>query len=377
MKGKWGVWGLGILFVGSVIWLAGLAGWLIGGPFLIGVDPYFHVTLTGKYVAAGSWRLSEFPWAYASIWRDLWFDKEWLFHMLMVPFTGYGGEWGVRVFIFLSVCAVAGTWWFCVRSGNYSDRIGAYWFGLLPMLTYGLFWVRLGVCRPHLLSMALMLLGWAFMFRQDYRKTGAVALIYSLSYTGYWQFFFHCAFFEICGWLQRFFFAGNVSSGVKRDARPGRLTLWALGGMLAGTLLHPNFPNNLRGLYIQNVRVLLDAWKGGEDWAALRPRELEGLGVQGLLSWCLPLAISLAVVGLVMFRSWKTRRLATVADDKRQRLLFLIVSAGGYCVLAMASLRFLEYAVPVTALAAVALFSEIDCSTLFPRLRHRLIPAAG
>ena len=49
-------------------------------------DPYYHIKVASLISENGP--LEHFPWTRFSVWGDRFFDKDLLFHLLLVPFAG-------------------------------------------------------------------------------------------------------------------------------------------------------------------------------------------------------------------------------------------------------------------------------------------------
>ncbi len=336
-----------LLLILALGWLAPTAFFVYSSRFLYGFDAYFHVQLAQVMSQQGIF-IKEFPWATESIWLDAWFDKEWLFHVALIPFLAFGKTAGAQLFIIFSNILIILSLWCMCRTLKLSGRAAVVWLLLLPWCCWGIFWVRLVLCRPHLLSIAILFLALAAMLRRKHLLLGLASLLYALSYTGHWQL------------LGLVFIYDLLYAGYDEQARP-RPKLYrgwpmlaaAAAGMLIGELIHPNFPANIKGLYIQNVLVLFEAWSGKQT--GFRPRELAPAGWQ--IFWlCAPVFVGFV---LMLGRlAWRRPRL------NRQIYLLAIFSAG-YLLLSVKSFRFLEYFVPVAVLFLAAFFAANPFRELF------------
>lgn len=53
-------------------------------PGFVGTGPYYHVKISGLMLQQGI--LEEFPWTQTGIWKERFADKEFLFHVYLMPF---------------------------------------------------------------------------------------------------------------------------------------------------------------------------------------------------------------------------------------------------------------------------------------------------
>jgi hypothetical protein len=331
-------------------WLPPLLVFLYRQPYLIDYDAYFHVQLAAALRERGLW-LQTFPWATESIWCDGWFDKEWLFHVLLASLLSLGRIAAAKLLVVLGNLLVILGLWTCCRALRLSARATAFWLILLPWCAWGIFWVRLVVCRPQVFSIALLFLALAAMLRRQHLWLGLLSLLYAWLYTGHWQLLGLVALYDVA---HAFLDEDGRRRPVVDTCWP--LLLAAATGMLLGEVLHPHFPRNLYGLFVQNVLVLADAWV--REPASFRPAELQPAGWQ-ILRLAGPICFGLALAALHVLRGR--------ARLSRDILLFACYSLG-YLVLAVKSFRFLEYFVPVAVVFLAVFFAR---HPLPRRLRER------
>ena len=103
-----------------------------------------------------------FPWMQLSTWKDRYCDKEFLYHLAMMPLTQFGSEpiLGARMFAVLLSVTVIGVLYWLLRANKVSWPL---FFSALPFGMGGLFIARLGMIRSHVLSMLLLLFGIHFL----------------------------------------------------------------------------------------------------------------------------------------------------------------------------------------------------------------------
>ena len=264
----WRQWCAGGL--AATAWAAAVAAVVAVPNFLIGTDGYFHVAVAAKLPAHG-WALQAFPWVSESVWVENYFDKEWLFHVLVAGLLPAGRLAAGKLAVVLCNGFIAVAFWWLFGRLEIKQRF--WWTLALPFVTFGIFFERLCMCRPHLLSLALLALGLGCIIRRYPLRLALVTAVYALSYTGHWQML------GIALWYDVLYVFLDVD-GRRRRRWPRRLPMLlpVFLGMVAGELVHPNFPANIRGLWYQNVQVLAQHWQGGSDLHAMRPAELRSFG---------------------------------------------------------------------------------------------------
>jgi hypothetical protein len=192
-------------------------------PLLPDADSYFHLAVAREYAQHG---LTEgLRWARFSVMHEHFGDKELLFHVALIPFSS--SETGGRVALMLANLAIVAL--IGAIGVEMCGPVGA----LIPAALYlcaPSFVSRVFRLRPELGALMLVL-GFVYLAARRRDKTaGAIALVFSLSYT-----------------------AVHLLPIVALAARRWRLALATTAGAALGLLLHPHFPDNVRIWYLQNV----------------------------------------------------------------------------------------------------------------------------
>ncbi len=212
-------------------------------PSLPVTDSYYHIKIA--YLLRTEGILYEYPWAHFSTWRDNYIDKDFLFHVLLMPFTFGNLILGAKLAIVTFSSLLITTVYIVLRK---EKVIFPELFTLL-MLTVGIghFFSRLHYLRGHLLSVLLAVISLYLIFRRKPLGVGVVALIYALSYgTPYLVIIFATIY-----WLACF---------LRKVSLPNRSIFAAVFGMVIGLVIHPYFPENINFLYLQTIKVLFSRW---------------------------------------------------------------------------------------------------------------------
>lgn len=288
------------LLTGSILFAVAFlafAAIFLSFPLIPDGDSYFHLAVAREFAESGY--PDGLAWARLSILGETYGDKELLFHLLLIPFAGWmdpvvGGRLALAFFNAL-IFAVTGV---VARSalGNWGVVVALFLY-----LTAGSFIARVFRLRPELLSLLLLLLVIAAAAKRRYLWVAVLSSAYALSYTAFQALVGLAGLWTLIDW-------------VREKRFPWKLPLSVVGGVAAGLLLHPGFPDNLRIWWIQNVlffrfRDVLDV--GGEIFA---PIPMDVLLFN--LGWW----IGFLVLGLAMARGGE-RRPAT-----RESLYFAVAT---------------------------------------------------
>jgi hypothetical protein len=290
-------------------------------------DGYYHARLAQMMPERGLSR--SFPWTQLSIWKDRYCDKEFLYHLAMMPFAQLGSEpiLGARIFATLLSVAVVVTLFLVLRAN------GARWpafLAALPLGMGGLFLARLGMIRSHVLSMLLVLLGTHFLLRRGWRALLLLGFVYAWSYTMPFVLLLTAAPFALGRWIGRggFDWRSLAAAGL---------------GPALGLAIHPYSPLTLEAIfiYVQIFRI-----------------GMQGVGKSGfelgneIYPYPLPVLFDIYPMLLIL-----VPLLALFAVLRRKQLapetLGLVLSTVFWFAMTMASARFVEYLVLllVTAIA--------------------------
>jgi hypothetical protein len=330
--------------LGMCIWLAFILVTVIGLqlsiPYPLDDDTAYHYSVAKLMRDHGV--LHSFPWTRFSWQFDHYADKEFLFHLLFVPFTPFGFNIASRVVGIIGGTAILSTIYLVLR--NEKVRYAGWW-ALLPLGTT-IFVYRFSQVRPHLFSIALaILLLWAYSRRRPV-ILGLLAVLYPLVYVAFWQIP-----------LILIFAAESARFLARERYFDWRLMLVFAGGLALGVVLHPNAMNLLQMNWIHMIDVLFrNAWGGrvefniGEEFEPFRPLDW--------LEFLLPTAV---MVGTALFYAWRYRKVEVVT------LSFAFASLA-FALLTMRTNRFLEYLVPFSVLSLAMVSGRLGKKWLIPLL---------
>ncbi|TNE49398.1 MAG: hypothetical protein EP343_12025 [Deltaproteobacteria bacterium] len=291
-------------------------------PFIPGTDGYYHIKFA--YLMRTKGFLKTFPWASMSIWSETFYDKEFLYHVYLMPFTYFKDlTFGAKLATVV-LASISTTSFYAILRFN-KVRLSSIWF-LLLMSGGGYFLYRNNVPRPQVLSIILALWSIHFILNNKRIALFVLGVVYAFSYTAYFlPVVFSCI---VSGYLYVF-----------EDELEWKTPAVTVTAMLTGMLLHPYFPNNFTYLYLQNFYVL---WMSVQKKVNLRMgNEFGPMNTRQLLGG--NAAAVTAYISVYFFSLYRPR---TVSKTTRN-MFFLSLAV---ILLTFHTKRFTEYSVPISLL---------------------------
>lgn len=292
---------------------------------LVGTDAYHHTRVARVIAEQGV--LDAFPWTTASVFRDHYADKQFLFHVLLIPFLGDDLTFGPKLLtVLLGALLLAIMAWVLLRHGA---PLPTLWVTLV--LAAGvLFLFRMSLTRPHLLSVPLAVLAVHFLLGRNLVGSFLVALLFPLCYTA-------------AHLLPGLALLYALACALRSERVPWKLVGAVVVATLAGLLIHPHRFDIFRLWYIQNVEVVLNVWRIPDEVVMGN----EFFSVAGsVFLWdtvLVLLCVFLVLLGMLLRGG---------AASLRTVYLFLV--SCGFLVLFLNIPRFIEYWVPFTVLFAAS-----------------------
>ena len=294
-----------------------------GNPSLFGPDGFFHYRVAELMASQQRWWVDIDSLPY-TVLGPAGPDHQWLFHLLLVPFTlcGDGAGHVVAAAAMAALPAVA------VYAVLRQEQVPLPWlFTALAFLSSSLLITRYLQLRTQGLALVLIVCLMVTLVRRQYLASALLAYVFLASYHGATIMLPMLVMALVVIYL--------------RDSRLDmRLVLALSMGSLLALLVSPWFPANLEYLFfhvLSKVRTPLQGMLGVE-WRPMTMHELWGFG-QVLL---------VAVVLLVPAVVWQWVR-------RGDRPTGMTVAFAGLSLLAMvmmlSSVRFIEYWIPLTAMA--------------------------
>ena len=323
----------GAIAIGVIFWLLQFA---TDGICCGDLDGYYHIgwsRMLWEGMRSGGPFPPPFTWLpLTTLSPEKYVDHHFLFHVLQIPFTWFGD---------MRVGAKISAWLFASLA-----LISCYWLVIRYRLSYTLVWLvallacstaflyRIQMTKAPSISLVFMVTGIYLLFERRYRWLAPLAFLYVWTYS-LWVMLGVAAVIwaAIILWSER-----------RIEWRP---VVWTGIGSLAGLIINPYFPANIR-LFVEHVAMKLNAGEfavsvGGE-WYPYSSWEF--------LANCF-IAFVATFAGLMAFRAY----------DKKaaERPLFFLAFSTVLLLMNTAQRRWVEYWPPFAVLfAAFALQMAFD-----------------
>ena len=215
-------------------------------PSIIGADGYLHGRMSMMVASSGF--LRSLPQASMSFLATRFSDKDFLYHLYVVPFTSLGGYIGgtkAGAFVATSVLfvSVALILFLSTKSWQLS------WLSLLLLLS-SQFLRDTAEARPLVFALVLTLWGIFALSQEKIKLLFFLSLLYGVTHLSGWLLPAITVLFTVVSWMA----TGKANT---------KLVFASLLGYTASFLLHPNFPNNIFYAYLNGILVPWYAAKTG------------------------------------------------------------------------------------------------------------------
>ncbi len=328
------------ILLGSLSWVLCVLFVIYGTKSFPSVDSYFHVQIS-EIMSRQGLVLQNFPWAVCSIWTDSFFDKEWLFHVWLIPFISLFGKFtGAKIAVLATVFIVAISWGLLLRQIG----IKKYLFPSMCFMLFiagCLFFERLTFCRSFLFGLIFFPTALFFVLRGNRIGLMTVSYLYAISHTGSWQLLPVVLVFDIARrWKEK-------DSFKITDC----MSVWVLFGLIAGLILNPYFPANIKGLFVQNIMVLKIRLFGFGNDVIEQGFELYPMTLNRIMQGFIPVAV---LTGYTIYDAVAKKKYYTMDWIT----LSLLVLTSVYFILTILCQRFIEYFAPLSAVFILLYWSR-------------------
>ncbi len=196
-------------------------------------DDYFHIRYAQMMRQNGPYR--QFPWLRYTILNEKFYDKHFLYHVLLIPFS-FGDLifWGKVASIVFAIALGTLFYWFLK---HYKIRYPLFW-SLLFIFGSKSFLIRLLAIRPITFAAAFFIFIVHFLFQKKYVWLVIVNYLFVLSYSA----FILSLVISVVYTLSYLIYHKEFS------LKP---ILFTLAGIAAGIIVNPYFPANIPVLYAQ------------------------------------------------------------------------------------------------------------------------------
>ncbi|MGB7200997.1 MAG: hypothetical protein WBD16_01880 [Pyrinomonadaceae bacterium] len=290
-------------------------------------DGYYHI----KWSSLLWENFKQFKWLPTFEWLPLtvlnakdYADHHFLFHLLQIPFLWFFEPVTAAkvAAIFYATLAIFSVYWLLYR---YDVKYQLIWFAAI-MTCSNAFFYRMNMAKAPPLTIIITVLGIYLLFERNYKWLLPLMFAFVWTYSLFPLLWFAAIIWTaIIGWNERRF-----------EWRPVAFTT---GGMVAGNIINPYFPQNI-GLFLEHFWT---KFKVGSDFAVAVGGEWYSYsGMELLMNF--PIALAAMLIGYILFvpRGGKLPEKAT----------FFLVFTSILLAAQFRSKRFAEYFPPFAILFA-------------------------
>ena len=338
------------ILISACIWATVVSMVILFGSYsLPGNDVFYHLKMA-EFIKDGHFIIKDFHWTTCSVWSKPFFNKEWLFHIYLVPFiTVFGAITGAKAAIIATAFLIALAWGNLLKTLKIKNILFAMFFMLF--CTGYVYVGRLVLCRSYLMSILFMPLALDCIIRKRRSLLILIIYLYMLAYVGAWQIIPVVCIFDFFNFL--------YSEKRKEYLKKEMMLPWAVIGVAAGLILTPYFPANIDAIYIQTILILKAQWFGTAKAGTLpMGTELAPISMRNLICYIGIFALFAMTVYDLFHRQLYRIPKNTIPESSsgtttelsennllpETRALFLLSSL--YLIMTVFTQKFVEYLVP-------------------------------
>lgn len=293
-------------------------------------DSFYHIKMAELMRYNGP--IKNFPWLqYCTIGKERFVDFDFIFHILLIPFTFLGLTTGAKLAAVVFSTAIITVLYYIIDKKNLPFPL--LW-ALSIFASGNCFMIRLTFPRGYLIGIPLSLLAVYFITNKNYKALFFLTVIYTLSYTSVLLVLLYAlAFF--CGYK------------LLKEKFPVSILYAAFGGWAVGLIIHPNFPNIVKLLWSRVFAIFLLNWAGvnlgtGAELLPLTTRE-----------FIMDLGYVASLLGVIIYMVIINNKKIS-ADSLSLLIITTILSIATFM-----SKRMVEYSVPFAILTCAFLSADL------------------
>ena len=289
-------------------------------------------------------------------------DQHFLYHLALIPFIKLFGPLPGMKFAtaVMAAFAIAALAWSLRYMGIRYAAAFALAAGIMNPLAF-----RIGLSKASALGVAFLIVGLALALKQRTWPLAVVAFFYVWTH-GSWPALvgLGTVVILVMSWPEK----GDRPLIILKKGLSPLVALWS--GAIAGIIINPFFPQNLRFYWEQIVQIAVINYQSkigvGAEWYPYLPLRLAS---------DLPLLCLMALGAVIIFPIVITRSSANGRREPLRLAVALSLCAGAFLVLTLRSQRHVEYFVPLAVAAVAAWFSEFRIANFKTLLRQNAIAA--
>ena len=297
-------------------------------PTIFDADGYLHIRMS-DFIRHYGLRY-DFHWARYSLFAQHFADKDFLYHVITIPFTYFS-----NIYFGAKIAAVLFSFFLLFVFTRTLKRYCLKWLVpvyLLALLLAGPFFQLLCRVRPMVFMIALTILFIHFLIVKNRWGLFFTTLVYALSHVS-------------SPLLLVFVLITETVRYVNEKEFSRKNLLIVSGALCLGFLIHPNFPNNLAVFYYNGIWVPIYAMKWGLELGA----EFFPIDTRDFI-----IKYPLVVSAVVLFA------IAAASSGNRIKVStkMWLANAGFFFVLSYFSRRYIDHLYPLLLIASGAYLTD-------------------
>jgi len=334
--------------------------WINSFPSFLDPDSFYHLKISKLIAEQGP--IFDFPWLQYTVLKEYYIDHHFLYHVLAVPFIEIMGDFAgfkfytvvlASLFVFLSYIIFK------------KEKIKWPEVFVLVMLCAPAFLFRISLAKATAFSLILLFFGIYFLFKRKYWLLAIISFFYVWSYGGFLLLLVMALLYALAEAIDQTFINKPLWLKLRNFIKAGRFKVYffvfikslfsfenikkitaPLAGILAGLIINPYFPQNLKFYWQQIFEIGIINYRGlvnvGGEWYPYPISQL--IADSGI-------AIIFGIVALIFFFIFY--------KNQNKKSIFFFFSFLFFFVLTLKSKRYVEYFVPHLVFFSAFTFSLI------------------
>jgi len=296
-------------------------------PNLVGTDGYYHIKYA--YILRTEGFSREFPWWQFSVFKDGFADEYLFYHILLIPFTFLELIFAAKLSAVFFATLMTTVFYFVLKKGDV--RYTWFWTLMLPLAS-SKFLYRVNFPRAITLSISLLLLYYYFVRNKNYIAQAIICFIFVWSFPGFYFILL------ILG--------AHIFGNLTKKVVDFKAIVYTFFGLIAGFVINPFFPNNIRVLYAHSFHMIYSVFVdvGLSIGTEMKPPILIELIKSSFLVFIL------FIMGFILYFLTKNK-------DKFEFVTNLIVAVA-FLGLGFVMIRAVDYFVPFVLLFSAIVLSK-------------------
>lgn len=323
-----------------------LFGWLQASPTLAEPDSFYHAKMA--VLLSEGQVLHQFPWLQETALKDAFVDHHFLYHLLLVPFiTLLNPLTGVKIatVLFASLLVLAIYWLF----KQFQVKYPFLFIGFLLVCQPWLF--RTSLVKAPAVFLIVLILAFYFLAHQKWLALFLISFAAVWLYAGWPLLLVLVVLYALVNWLlekvrkEQFIWYKVKDLLKKKKTVAWQGVAYSASGILAGLVINPYFPNNLKFYFEQIIEIGLINYQKviavGGEWYPY--------GLLNLISDA-SLICALLVVSLLLF-------FLTIKKQSIYSWVFGVLALA-FFILTLKSKRQVEFFAPLSVMFAAFCFND-------------------